>query len=285
METPVRVDHLTKRFGRTTAVRDISIAIPFGVTGLLGPNGAGKTTLLRILATVLAPDGGRVEVFGQNPDTPQGRLAIRRRLGYVPQETGFHRNFTTFEFVDYVAILKEWTDRRARHDEVRRVLRLVDLTAVADRKIKALSGGMRRRLTLAQALLGDPRLLVLDEPTAGLDPEQRMRFRDVVSSLATHRAIVLSTHQTEDVAALCDQAVVIDEGLVRFAGTLNSCARSGMDACGVHLIATVHPWCRGAAATARTATSVRPRRPAGSWSSRRSRTPTCCCLVVNLLWS
>ncbi len=217
----VSIRDLTKRFGRTAALRDVALEIPRGVTGLLGPNGAGKTTLLRILATVLGPDGGHIDVFGNDPATAEGRLAIRRRLGYVPQEPGFHRNFTTFEFVDYVAILKEWTDRRARHDEVRRVLELVDLTDVADRKIKALSGGMRRRIALAQALLGDPRLLVLDEPTAGLDPEQRMRFREVVSAMAANRAVILSTHQTEDVAALCDHVIVMDAGVTRFEGKVD----------------------------------------------------------------
>ncbi len=215
----VTVAGVRKSFGRTAALTDVSFGIPYVVTGLLGPNGAGKTTLLRILATVLSADAGRIDVFGHDPAARDGRLAIRRRLGYVPQEPGFHRNFTTFEFIDYVAILKEWTERRARHDEVRRVLRLVDLDDVAGRKIKALSGGMRRRVALAQALLGEPAFVVLDEPTAGLDPEQRMRFREVVSTLATDRAVLLSTHQTEDVAALCDQVVVMDKGTMRFTGS------------------------------------------------------------------
>jgi ABC-2 type transport system ATP-binding protein len=220
MRAIVQIHQVTKRFGRTTALDDVSFDVPPGVTGLLGPNGAGKTTLLRILATVLAPDGGRVRVDGRDPADHAARTAVRRRLGYVPQEPGFHRSFTAFEFVDYVAILKEWTDRRARHDEVRRVLSLVDLESVAQKRIRSLSGGMRRRVALAQALLGDPVLLVLDEPTAGLDPQQRMRFREVVSALAVDRAVVLSTHQTEDVAALCEQVVVIDDGVLRFRGSV-----------------------------------------------------------------
>lgn len=227
MTALVGIQDVRKTFGRTVALDGVSIDVPAGVTGLLGPNGAGKTTLLRILATVLAPDGGSVQVLGHDPGTPQGRLAVRRRLGYVPQEPGFYRGFTAFEFVDYVAILKEWTDRRPRHDEVRRVLALVDLADVAHRRIRALSGGMRRRLALAQALLGDPGLLVLDEPTAGLDPEQRMRFRAVVSDLAVGRAVVLSTHQTEDVAALCDQVVVMDAGAVRFHGGVDELRELG----------------------------------------------------------
>ncbi|HEX9236534.1 MAG TPA: ATP-binding cassette domain-containing protein, partial [Actinomycetota bacterium] len=184
-----------------------------------GPNGAGKTTLLRITATVLAPDAGRLRILGYDPASASDRLAIRRRLGYMPQEPGFHRNFTAFEFVDYVAILKEMTERRARHDEVRRVLQVVGLESVLGRKIKALSGGMRRRVALAQAFLGSPQLLVLDEPTAGLDPEQRLRFREVISELAEYRTVLLSTHQTEDVAALCQRVIVMNEGVKLFDGT------------------------------------------------------------------
>src|SRR5206468_2262060 len=138
--------------------------------------------LLATLATVLAPDAGSVRLLGRDPFDPADRLEIRRRLGYLPQDPGFHRGFTAFEAVDYIAVLKEHTERRARHDEVRRVLELVGLTDVATRRVRALSGGMRRRLGLAQALLGTPELLVLDEPTAGLDPEHRMRFRDLVSA-------------------------------------------------------------------------------------------------------
>src|SRR4051812_43288973 len=157
----VEVTEISKRFGRTTALAGLSFDAPSGITGLLGPNGAGKTTLLRMAATVLAPDAGQLRLLGWDPSISNERLAIRRRLGYMPQEPGFHRNFTAFEFVDYIAILKEMTDRTARHDEVRRVLNLVGLDGVKDRKIKALSGGMRRRVALAQALLGDPDLLVL----------------------------------------------------------------------------------------------------------------------------
>ena len=219
MSTTVELRQVTKTFGRTRALAGVDLVVGPGITGLLGPNGAGKTTLLRIAATVLAPDGGQVRVLGRDPGTAEGRLEVRRRLGYVPQEPGFHRNFTTFEFVDYVAILKEMVDRRARHDEVRRVLALVGLEQVMGNKIKALSGGMRRRVGLAQALLGDPDLLILDEPTAGLDPEQRLRFREVVSAATSDQTVLLSTHQTEDVAALCPRVVVMHEAAIRFDGS------------------------------------------------------------------
>lgn len=219
MTTTVELRQVTKTFGRTRALSGVDLDVEPGITGLLGPNGAGKTTLLRIAATVLAPDSGQVRLLGRDPGTAEGRLEIRRRLGYVPQEPGFHRNFTAFEFVDYVAILKEMTERRARHDEVRRVLALVGLEQVTGKRIKALSGGMRRRVGLAQALLGNPDLLALDEPTAGLDPEQRLRFRELVSATTSDQTVVLSTHQTEDVAALCPRVVVMHEGAVRFDGS------------------------------------------------------------------
>jgi ABC-2 type transport system ATP-binding protein len=217
--TRVRVQDVTKTFGRTRALDGVSLTAGDGVTGLLGPNGAGKTTLLRLLATVLAPDAGTLQLLGRNPQDAEDRLEIRRRLGYLPQEPGFHRGFTVFEFVDYVAILKELGERRARHDEVRRVIDRVGLSEVSGRRIRALSGGMKRRVGVAQALLGDPELVVLDEPTAGLDPEQRLRFRDLVSRIGEERTVVLSTHQTEDVAALCSHVVVVDRGRTVFDGT------------------------------------------------------------------
>ena len=215
----VRADGIRVSFGRTHALDGVSLGLSPGVSGLLGPNGAGKTTLLRLLATVASPDAGRLEILGRDPASAEQRLAIRRRLGYMPQEPGFHRAFSAFEFVDYVAILKELTDRRTRHAEVRRVLELVGLSDQRHRRIRALSGGMRRRVALAQALLGDPELLVLDEPTAGLDPEQRLRFRQVISGLGADRVVLLSTHQTEDVAALCRHVVVLHRGRVRFTGS------------------------------------------------------------------
>ena len=214
-----RLDGVSRRYGRLRAVDDVTVDLPIGITGLLGPNGAGKTTLLTLLATLQAPDAGRLQLCGLNPSRPSQRVELRRRLGYLPQEPGFHRRFSVFDFVDYVAILKEHTDRTARHAEVERVLALVGLTDRADTRIGKLSGGMRRRVALAQALLGDPELLLLDEPTAGLDPEQRLRFRDLISRLGEDRTVLVSTHQTEDVAALCQHVVVMHAGRIRFTGT------------------------------------------------------------------
>jgi ABC-2 type transport system ATP-binding protein len=215
----VMVGGAVKRFGFTRALDGVSLQAGEGIMGLLGPNGAGKTTLLRVLATVIGLDGGTVQVFGRDPSRQRDRLYIRRRLGYMPQEPGFHRSFTAYEFIDYVAILKEMTDRKGRRAEVDRVVELTGLQKAAGKKIKALSGGMRRRVALAQALLGEPELLILDEPTAGLDPEQRLRFREVMSRLGEERSIILSTHQTEDVAALCPHVVVMNHGKALFEGT------------------------------------------------------------------
>jgi ABC-2 type transport system ATP-binding protein len=165
-----------------------------------------------------------LRILDEDPTSHAGRLAIRRRLGYFPQEPGYYQNLTAFGFVDYLAILKEHTDRAARRAEVTRVLEVVDLADVMHKKLRALSGGMRRRVIIAQALLGHPALLVLDEPTVGLDPEQRLRFREVVSRIGEDHTVVLSTHQTEDVAALCHRVVVVDHGTVRFDGTTSQMA-------------------------------------------------------------
>jgi ABC-2 type transport system ATP-binding protein len=219
MTTTVSAAGLSLRYGSTHALDDVSLRLGEGVTGLLGPNGAGKTTLLRVLATALPADSGTFTVLGHDPGTSGGRQEVRRVLGYLPQTPGFHPDFTAFEFVDYVAILKELTDRAARHREVRRVLEEVDLSDVRGKRIKKLSGGMRQRVALAAALVGDPGFLVLDEPTVGLDPEQRMRFRELIARAGEGRTVLLSTHQTEDVAMLCNRVLVMAGGTVRFEGT------------------------------------------------------------------
>jgi ABC-2 type transport system ATP-binding protein len=215
----VTLQGVRKRYGSLDALDGISFQLDQGITGLLGPNGAGKTTLLRCLSTVLAPDAGTIDVLSFDPDRPNERTEIRRRIGYLPQEPGFYRNFTCFDFLDYLAILKEHTDRTERHSEVRRVLALTELSDQSTNKIRRLSGGMRRRLALAQSLIGSPEFLILDEPTAGLDPELRFKFRELVTNLGENRTVLLSTHQTEDVAAICDRVIVLDAGQVRFDGT------------------------------------------------------------------
>jgi ABC-2 type transport system ATP-binding protein len=216
----IEIDAVGRRYGSTWALHDASFTLGPGVTGLLGPNGAGKTTLLRILATALPPSTGSLRLLGLDPAVPAQQTRIRRRLGYLPQELGFPRGFTAFEFVDYIAVLKEWTQPDARHEEVARVLDAVGLIDSAAKRIRALSGGQRRRLGLAQALLGSPQILVLDEPTTGLDPEQRATLRAVLAEVAREAVVVLSTHQTEDLAALCERVVLLDAGHLNYDGTV-----------------------------------------------------------------
>ena len=210
---------VSKKYGRATAVHPTTLELWPGVVGLLGPNGAGKTTMLRLLSTALPPSTGRVIVAGFDAtESHASRVEARRRLGYCPQEVTFPRGMTAFGFLDYVAVLKEWKDAEARHAEVRRVLDLVHLSERTVMKVSRLSGGQRRRLAIAQALIGAPDLLILDEPTTGLDPEQRASLRSLLSGLAG--TVLISTHQTEDVSALCDRVLVIDAGAIRFDGTV-----------------------------------------------------------------
>jgi ABC-2 type transport system ATP-binding protein len=215
----VRVEGVRKSYGGVAALAELDLELGPGITGLLGPNGAGKTTLIRILATLLAPSAGQVGVNGWWTSDLRDRVEIRRRLGYLPQDLGLYPRFTVFEFVDYLALLKELDDPAERHRRVRAALAAVELEDLARRKIRTLSGGMRRRVGIAQAIVADPLLLLLDEPTTGLDPEQRMRFRQLIAGIGEQRTVVLSTHLVEDVAAVCTQVVVLWQGRVRFHGT------------------------------------------------------------------
>lgn len=220
MSASVELAGVTHRYRSRLVLEDINLEVHPGITGLIGPNGVGKTTLLRLLATVLQPTEGEILVQGSPTSREAERTRIRRRLGYLPQELGFPTGFTAFGFVEYMAVLKEWVDAPARRAEVRRVLELVGLSEAATRSVRRLSGGMRRRLGLAQALLGEPSLLLLDEPTSGLDPEQRAALRNLLTDLGTSATVVMATHQTEDVAALCENVVVLADGHVGFAGRI-----------------------------------------------------------------
>ncbi len=206
-------------YGSRTALSDVTVTAHGGVTTILGPNGAGKTTLLRAIATVQRADSGTVVVDGLDTSIEPDRTEARRRIGYLPQNPLFAPRATVFDVVDYLAICKEHHDRQARHREVRRVLEAVDLADRANDRVRSLSGGMVRRLGLAQALLGSPRLLVLDEPAAGLDPDQRLQLRDLLSTLGSDRTVLVSTHMTDEAAAMSTQVVVIADGLLRYSGS------------------------------------------------------------------
>jgi ABC-type multidrug transport system ATPase subunit len=186
---------------------------------LLGPNGAGKTTLLRILATLLAPSRGRVTVDGFDVTDAHQKWAVKQILGYLPQELGLYPSLTVAEFLDYIATLKNLHQPLVRAEAVDKVIQLAGLRTVAHQRIQTLSGGMKRRVGIAQALLGSPKLLIVDEPTVGLDPEERVRFRTLLARLAADCVVLLSTHIVEDVANTCHDLAVLHLGRVRFRGS------------------------------------------------------------------
>lgn len=212
----IKADKLIKQYGRIPALRGITITIETGVFGLLGPNGAGKTTFIRIMATLLPPSSGKASVFGH--DVLHDRIPIRKMLGYLPQEFGAYPKLTGREYLEYIAALKEIRRPKRQIDEL---LAQFHLTDVARRKATSFSGGMLRRLGIAQALLGNPKVLLVDEPTGGLDPEERARFRDFLMGLSGDRIVVLSTHLVEDVAMACERLVVLRGGKILYQGTVN----------------------------------------------------------------
>jgi ABC-2 type transport system ATP-binding protein len=219
----IEIGGLTKTYGRgskaTQALRGVDLQIPSGMFGLLGPNGAGKTTLMRILAGIVHPSRGTVHVEGNDLTTEAGRRGSKAVLGYLPQELGMYPELTASQFVDYMAILKGLDEPRQRARRVAEVLEMVALQEAAHRKIKGFSGGMKRRVGIAQALVNDPKVLIVDEPTAGLDPEERIRFRNLLVRLAADRTVILSTHIVEDIGQTCRDIAVLAKGKVLFRGT------------------------------------------------------------------
>lgn len=215
MRANIEISHLTKKYQNgVTALDDISFSVGSGVFGLLGHNGAGKTTLMKALVTVLSPSAGTIHVCGF--DVRKQGNEVRERIGYLPQELAMYPSLSVFDFVNYMAQLKGIHDKKA----VSEVLEQVEMLEFSKRKIKQLSGGMKRRVGIAQALIGNPQVLVVDEPTAGLDPEERVRFRGVLSRYAREgRTVLLSTHIVEDVYQLCGELAVLRKGRLFYAGT------------------------------------------------------------------
>jgi ABC-2 type transport system ATP-binding protein len=214
----VEITGLTRRFGRNQAVDGVDLEVGPEVFGLLGPNGAGKTSLLRMMATVLPPSSGKLRLLGRDPGAYGPRREIRRRLGYLPQNLGYYPSFTVVEFIEYFALLKEMPPARVPAAVAAAVER-VDLGDKARAKLRTLSGGMLRRVGIAQAIVNEPDLLLLDEPTAGLDPEQRVAFRALLRDLAERATVVVSTHLVEDVGAACAEVALMNQGKIVFRGT------------------------------------------------------------------
>jgi len=222
----VEINGLTRQFGRTTAVAGVDLQAGAGVFGLLGPNGAGKTSLLRMMATAIQPTAGTLRLLGRDPGSYGPRREIRRRLGYLPQNLGSYPGFTVAEFVEYFALLKEVPAAQVPA-AVATAIERVDLGDQAKTKLRALSGGMLRRVGVAQALVNEPELLLLDEPTAGLDPEHRVAFRALLRDVGQHATVVVSTHLVEDVGAACTEVALMDRGRIVFHGTPDGLAALG----------------------------------------------------------
>lgn len=228
----IEIKHLTKTYsqrgGDKHALSNISLQIGTGMFGLLGPNGAGKTTLMRILAGILRPTSGTAVVFGNDLQTEQGRFKAKQHLGYLPQEIGLYPNLTGMEFLKFVAGMKGVTGIDVQR-QVERVLEIVRLADVAKTPLKAYSGGMKRRIGIAQALLGDVQLLIVDEPTTGLDPEERLRIRNMFAEIALQSTIILSTHIIEDISQSCRSMALIANGHIKFEGDPLSLAKQAQD--------------------------------------------------------
>ena len=199
------VDDVTKVYGSFVALKDISLEFHNGVYGLLSPNGAGKTTLIKMLTTLIFPDRGEILYDG----VEIGKLdsAYRDIIGYLPQDFGYYRNYSPLQFLIYIGALKG-IDRKTAHSKSLKLLELVSLSDVKDKKMRKFSGGMIQRVGIAQAMLNDPKILILDEPTAGLDPKERVRFRNLIASLAKDRTVILSTHIVSDIETIAGQVIM-----------------------------------------------------------------------------
>ncbi len=208
---------LTRQFGKFTAVDHLDLTIENGVYGLLGVNGAGKTTLMRMICTLLKPTEGQILCNGQDIFAMDGEY--RKLLGYLPQDFGFYPDFTVAEYLRYIAAIKGLRPGAAKR-RVKELLPQVGLAKAANKKMKTLSGGMKRRAGIAQAMLNDPKILILDEPTAGLDPSERVRFRNLISELSQERIIILSTHIVSDVEYIANEIWLMKDGRLVQQGTL-----------------------------------------------------------------
>ena len=214
----LQIKQVSKTYpGGVTALKDVSLTIPAGLFGLVGPNGAGKSTLMRTIATLQEADSGSIHFDAI--DVLQDKPAVRRLLGYLPQEFGVYPRITAVAMLEHIAALKGIVSKAERRDAVDALLHLTNLHAVRKKRLGTFSGGMKQRFGIADALLGRPSLLIVDEPTAGLDPVERHRFLNLLSSVSERAVIILSTHIIDDVRELCSQMAIIQDGCVRFCGS------------------------------------------------------------------
>lgn len=219
----LQLQHLRKQYGTKCAVDDVSIHLEPGVYGLLGANGAGKTTLMRMICGVLKPTSGSIRLDGKAMQELGERYYTH--LGYMPQDFGFYPDFTAREFMLYMAAVKGMDKKHARA-RTEELLELVNLRDVADKKVKSYSGGMKQRLGIAQAELNDPGILILDEPTAGLDPKERVRFRNIISDFAKDKIVILSTHIVSDVSYIADIILMMKQGKILLQGPMETITNS-----------------------------------------------------------
>ncbi len=211
---------LTKKYKpKATALNHVSMSIDTGIFGLLGKNGSGKTTLMRILTTLLTPTAGKVSILGMEA-TKANQEEIKRNIGYLPQEFGFYKDFTVYEIMQYMCLLRG-TEKIAQKTMIQDALEKVNLTSHSKKKYKQLSGGMKRRAGLAQAIMHSPPILIVDEPTAGVDPEERINIRKLLSNYSENHVVLFSTHIVEDIEYTCNQLAVLDDGNLLFTGALN----------------------------------------------------------------
>ena len=215
------IDNLSKRYGKKEAIKNLSLKIPSGMYGLLGRNGAGKTSLTQILAALSVPTNGDIWLNGVSI---KETAKIREMVGYLPQDFSMYRSMTVFGAMDYLGLLSD-IPKEIRKERIDELLEKVNLKDNAKTKIKALSGGMKRRLGIAQALLHNPQILIVDEPTTGLDPEERIRFRNLLSDFADDRIVLLSTHIASDIESICDGVAVLNDGKLIFHGSTEELIR------------------------------------------------------------
>jgi ABC-type multidrug transport system ATPase subunit len=209
----LEISNLSKRYPNgVQALSDVSLQIPAGMYGLLGPNGAGKSTLMRTIATLQQPDSGSIKL--DDLDVLQQPAELRKKLGYLPQDFGVYPRISALDMLDHMAVLKGFTNKKERREIVDNLLRQTNLHDVRKKALAGFSGGMRQRFGIAQALIGDPQLIIVDEPTAGLDPEERNRFLNLLSDIGENKVVILSTHIVDDVTNLCPRMAIIAEGRI-----------------------------------------------------------------------